>query len=120
MLDLRSMTSPEERKAAWMRNTTAEDRGTSASTIAGHMTNDFRGLDIKEWHAPFDWDDFSRCYKLLQGIPEWRPRMHEMRKHREWYPWADRGEEITAAYEDDDECVSLDDLIGADRIRVDE
>lgn len=50
--------------------------------------------------APYDPDDFRRCYILLNRVPEWRPRIVEMaRYNREWAGLSAVWEELTALYE---------------------
>jgi hypothetical protein len=49
---------------------------------------------------PLDPDDFSRCYKLLKTIPEWRPRITEMKAcSQAWSNLADHWDELEKMYE---------------------
>jgi hypothetical protein len=49
---------------------------------------------------PHDPDDFGRCYRLLQLIPEWRPRIGEMAAEGPvWAALASAWDELTALYE---------------------
>ena len=50
------------------------DTGRSSKTIWGVMM----GVRVPDMDAPHDPDDFGRCYRLLQLIPEWRRRLHEV------------------------------------------
>lgn len=54
------------------------DTGNSSRTIAGHMTG-----NPTESHMmpPSDRDDRGRCIRLLELIPEWIPRLDEMRQY---------------------------------------
>lgn len=48
---------------------------------------------------PYDPDDFFRCRRLLQLIPEWRERMPEMAQHGPvWATMAARWDEIDALF----------------------
>jgi len=52
------------------------------------------------WRAPWDADDFGRCARLIDLIPEWEARMHEVGDAcREWRPIADRWGELKALYD---------------------
>jgi hypothetical protein len=50
--------------------------GSSSKSIAQHMAT-----GIGEGMPPSDADDRSRCIKLLELVPEWLPRLDEMRKY---------------------------------------
>ncbi|WP_438980262.1 hypothetical protein [Polynucleobacter sp.] len=54
------------------------DTGNSSRTIAGHMTGNLVESDMM---PPGDRDDRSRCIRLLELIPEWLPRLDEMKKY---------------------------------------
>lgn len=75
------------------------DTGISSKTIFSVMTgrpfmSDFRP-DI-----PHDPDDFGRCYRLLEKIPEWRARMPEVaEKYPAWKGLVENWEGLTAMYE---------------------
>ena len=48
---------------------------------------------------PSDPDDFGRCHRLLEAVPEWRPRMGEMAAHsRVWSRLAEHWDELTQMY----------------------
>ncbi|MFO1080834.1 MAG: DUF2312 domain-containing protein [Reyranellaceae bacterium] len=60
------------RAARWAASS---DTGASSKAILGVMT----GAPPKGWYCyPSDSDDFGRCARLLEAVPEWRPRIGEM------------------------------------------
>lgn len=65
-------TSIEDRRIEWLRN---GERGVSSETIHDFFAH--RG-EIHKAGYPHDSADFGRCYKLLELIPEWRARIHEL------------------------------------------
>lgn len=86
----------EERAVAWIRDGRV---GLSSRAIHDHML----GLKAKEGYSwPRDPDDLNRCLLLLDLIPEWKPRMHEMAEHGvAWAGLAARWDEITQAFLDE-------------------
>lgn len=54
--------------------------GTSSKTIWAVMMGVAKGKQECDGHydTPSDPDDFRRCWKLIQAIPEWRPRLPEV------------------------------------------
>jgi len=49
---------------------------------------------------PYDPDDFSRCYKLLQAVPEWKTQLHHIKKlSNEWSNLIDNWDKLTEMYE---------------------
>ena len=51
-------------------------------------------------HHPYDPDDFSRCYTLLEAVPEWKRRLHELKKlSGEWCNLVNNWDELTRMYE---------------------
>ncbi len=49
---------------------------------------------------PFDPDDFRRCRRLLEIIPEWRTQLHVVTERFPWFkPFEDRWEEFDKLYE---------------------
>ena len=65
-------TSIEQRRMEWLRN---GERGVSSETIHDFFAH--RG-EIHKAGYPHDSADFGRCYKLLELIPEWRGKIHEL------------------------------------------
>jgi len=59
------------------------DTGTSSKTIFSVMT----GVEAIRADVPYDPGDFGRCYRLLDLVPEWRPRLQEVAdRYAEWGP----------------------------------
>lgn len=50
--------------------------GSSSKSIAQHMAT-----GISQGMPPSDRDDRSRCIKLLELVPEWLPRLDELKKY---------------------------------------
>jgi hypothetical protein len=51
-------------------------------------------------HHPYDPDDFSRCYKLLQAVPEWRNELHRLKPlSKAWSNLVDNWDKLTEMYE---------------------
>ncbi len=49
---------------------------------------------------PHDPDDFSRCYKLLQAVPEWKNELHKLKTlSPQWSALIDNWDELTRMYE---------------------
>ena len=76
------------------------DTGLSSLTIWGVMM----GVKIPTDHVwryspPRDTSDFGRCYKLLQLMPEWRERLHEVSDQLpDWKPYVDEWGKLTALW----------------------
>lgn len=75
------------------------DTGMSSKTIAKCAIG--RKPD-HDWSIPYDSDDFSRCYRLLQLIPELRGVLPVLaQKFPMWAPLVAEWDELTAMYEQD-------------------
>lgn len=88
--------SERERAAWWLVN---GETGLSSKM----MWNYFMGMAITTFdrHYPYDADDFKRCYKLLQVVPEWKSRILELGKlSKEWDNLAKNWDKLTAMYEE--------------------
>ena len=49
---------------------------------------------------PYDPDDFSRCYDLLEIIPEWKPQLEKLKPlSKQWSNLVDNWEKLTEMYE---------------------
>lgn len=49
---------------------------------------------------PYDHDDFSRCYKLLQAVPEWKAELHKLKPlSKAWSNLVDNWDKLTDMYE---------------------
>ena len=87
--------SIQERARDWISN---GEVGTSSKTIWCAFTG---APDPKHGACyPYDPDDFRRCRRLLEIIPEWRAQLHVVVARFPWFkPFADRWEEFDALYE---------------------
>lgn len=86
--------SVQERAQWWLLN---GERGTSSKTIYGRMV----AIPIQGEDHPYDPDDFSRCYKLLKLIPEWRTTLHVMKDvSLAWSNLVDNWDKLTDMYEE--------------------
>lgn len=86
--------SEKERAVWWLAN---GERGMSSKTMYDYFTGEKR-FDINH---PYDPDDFKRCYKLLQVVPEWKSRILELGKlSKEWDNLAKNWDKLTAMYEE--------------------
>lgn len=57
------------------------------------------GRTMGRVHYPHDPSDFGRCHRLLELIPEWRPRLGEVgAKSPEWGALVGAWDELTALY----------------------
>jgi hypothetical protein len=87
--------SEKDKAQWWLQN---GERGTSSETIWGRMMG-LRIVKGREDH-PYDPDDFSRCYKLLKAVPEWRAKMSVMKEvSPQWSNLADNWDKLTEMYE---------------------
>ena len=78
--------TPIEQRLEWWANTSC-DTGLSSETIAlvlGHLTWEELqnkpgafGVSSSGW-TPKDGDDFGRCHRLLELIPEWKSELHQV------------------------------------------
>jgi hypothetical protein len=60
-----------ERAHAWV---VGEDTGISSKAIWAKMM----GTRRRDSCHPWDPDDLGRCLRLLEAVPEWKPRLSEM------------------------------------------
>lgn len=75
-----------------------EDTGLSSRTIAGVMLN-VPAAAICYASIPYDAGDLGRCLRLLQKIPEWRPRLEEVAEaFPTWQPLVEHWSELEALY----------------------
>jgi hypothetical protein len=72
-VDAQDAPTIEARALRWFAG---DDTGASSMALACHML----GLPVSRWGRsyPLDAGDFGRCERLLQLVPEWRPRLPEM------------------------------------------
>lgn len=65
------------------------------------MWNFFMGNKHFEVNHPYDPDDFSRCYKLLQAVPEWKERISELASlSKAWKGLSENWPKLTEMYEE--------------------
>ncbi len=84
--------SIEERATFWMKN---GETGMSSRTIWNCMI----GVAKQPVNYPCDPDDFSRCHKLLQQIPEWKAQLHKLKPlSKEWHNLVDNWDQLTEMY----------------------
>jgi hypothetical protein len=73
------LSSPVENRAAWwLANGSV---GLSSRTLYGVFTGDMP----HELTVPLDPDDFSRCKRLFDLIPEWRADLAKVKQVLPWY-----------------------------------
>ena len=85
--------SAKERANWWIMN---GERGMSSETMWSCFMNQ-KGFRVS---YPYDPDDFSRCYKLLQVIPEWKHRINELKPLcQQWSNLVDNWDKLTEMYE---------------------
>jgi len=59
-------------------------------------------MDNKKFpiNHPHDPDDFSRCWKLLEAVPEWKEELHKLKPLSEvWSNLVDNWDKLTEMYE---------------------
>lgn len=82
---------PEQQRAnIWI---VKGETGSSSKAIWAHMV----GVSVDGYaHSPSDPADLNRCLLLLEAVPEWKERMHEMAAHGgEWVGLSARWDELT-------------------------
>jgi hypothetical protein len=76
--------------------------GVSSATIWSALTG--RPMPFG-WHPdiPYDPDDFSRCFKLLNLIPQWRSQLDEVaRQYPAWRPFVAAWDDLEGLYVEGD------------------
>jgi hypothetical protein len=90
-------TQDEMTKAEWWLAN--GEHGMSSITMCRTLMGD----PMAGRNYPYDPDDFSRCYKLLQAVPEWKG-VREMQRLKkispEWSNLIDNWDELTKMYEE--------------------
>ena len=88
------LTKGTKEKAMWWIN--FGSTGMSSKT----MWNCFMGNKDFRINHPYDPDDFSRCYKLLEAVPEWKDQLHKLKPlSKEWSNLVDNWPKLTSMYE---------------------
>ena len=78
------------------------EHGTSSTTMFNHLsrTLQIRALKNEGPTHPSDPDDFSRCYKLLRAVPQWKGKLNNLRTISPvWEKLVDNWEKLTEMYE---------------------
>lgn len=79
----------------WLLN---GERGTSSETMFKYL--DGRDITKGRMSHPLDPDDFKRCYKLLQAVPQWKSKLYQMRHVSPvWDKLVDNWDKLTEMYE---------------------
>lgn len=88
--------SERENADWWLTN---GSRGISSETMFFYL--DYRHVPVGKYYGhPSDPDDFSRCYKLLEAVPQWKSKLDLMRPVSEvWNKLIDNWDTLTAKYE---------------------
>lgn len=82
-----------EKAMWWIAN---GETGMSSKT----MWNCLMGNSKFPVNHPYDPDDFSRCWKLLEAVPEWKTELHKLKPlSRAWSNLVDNWDKLTAMYE---------------------
>ena len=72
------------------------ERGMSSNS----MFAVFSGQNPKIASYPHDPDDFKRCYKLLEAVPEWKSQLFKMRQFsKQWDNLVTNWDKLTEMYE---------------------
>lgn len=83
----------------WAQN---GEHGTSSKTMFNCLG---KGIQISLMRLdrlghPSDPDDFSRCYKLLQAVPQWKVKLEKLKQlSPEWSTLVDNWDKLTEMYE---------------------
>jgi len=79
------------------------EHGISSMTMFNHFTRNIQVRAMKLDHPkhPYDPDDFSRCYKLLKAVPQFKARINELKElSPEWANLVDNWDKLTEMYEE--------------------
>lgn len=86
--------SVEEKAMWWIAN---GEKGMSSET----MWNCLIGNKDFSVRHPYDPDDFSRCYKLLQAVPEWKTQLRKLKRLSiAWSNLVDNWDKLTEMFEE--------------------
>jgi len=84
--------SGHEKAIWWIQN---GERGMSSDA----MWYCFMGVPQSTAH-PYDPDDFKRCWKLLEAVPEWKNELHKLKTlSKVWINLVDNWDKLTDMYE---------------------
>ena len=86
--------SIQEKAMFWLSN---GEIGNSSKTMFNCLIG-YRNFSVNH---PYDPDDFSRCYKLLEAVPEWKTHLHKLKPlSKAWSNLVDNWDKLTEYYED--------------------
>jgi hypothetical protein len=81
-----------------------ESTGVSSKAIVAQLMDIDRRRRTWGDH-PHDSDDFGRCYRLLEAVPEFKPRISEIAvRSSEWSALVEYWDELTTLYAEDGRC----------------
>jgi hypothetical protein len=81
----------ERRVISWLLS---DDTGASSTSICAHMLG-----EPSEGYAPSDCSDLGRCLRLLDLVPDWAPRLHEMAAYGpDWKGLLEQWDQIVHLY----------------------
>jgi hypothetical protein len=84
-----------QQKAMWWMG--SGEKGMSSET----MWNCLMGNKNFSVNHPYDPDDFKRCYKLLQAVPEWKAEIHKLKPlSKAWSNLVDNWDKLTEMFEE--------------------
>ena len=86
----------EEKAMWWIEN---GHIGMSSKTMWLCLMNQ----NVKNAYHPYDPDDFSRCYKLLEAVPEWKEKHHLIKLKSlstAWSNLVDNWDKLTEMFEE--------------------
>jgi hypothetical protein len=84
-----------QEKAMWWMG--SGEKGMSSET----MWNCFMGKKNFSVNHPYDPDDFKRCYKLLEAVPEWKNELHKLKPlSTAWSNLVDNWDKLTEMFEE--------------------
>lgn len=78
------------------------EHGNSSKTMFNHfcVSIGVRKIGMNSSNYPHDPDDFKRCYKLLEAVPQWKLRMHELKSISPvWSKLVDNWDKLTELFE---------------------
>ena len=84
----------KEKAMWWIAN---GETGMSSKT----MWNCLIGNSNFPINHPYDPDDFSRCYKLLQAVPEWKNELYKLKPlSKSWNNLVENWDKLTGMFEE--------------------
>lgn len=88
------MSEGTQKRAMWWLE--SGDQGLSSRT----MWDCFMGRENCRVSYPYDPDDFSRCYKLLEAVPEWKEKLPKLKELSwQWSNLVDNWPKLNVFYE---------------------